>query len=538
MPRSRRRIRSGLLTTVAAAAVGVALAASLLSGPPPHPSADPLLTASRASTLPGRLHTKGATIRTSTGAVYTIRAISWFGMETATCAPHGLWQISLDEGLARIASMGFNTIRLPFSNECLHQAAPNSIDLGLNPDLAGRAPVQVMDAVVERAKVYGLNVILDRHRPDSAAQSELWYTAEYPESAWIADWRMLAGRYRDDTNVIGVDLHNEPHGSACWGCGDPAVDWRLAAQRGGNAVLAVDPHLLIIVEGTARFGSSYTWWGGALGAAASAPVRLTTKHRLVYSPHEYPSSVYPQSWFTAAGYPRNLPSIWNRTWGYLDERRIAPVLVGEFGTKLETRSDRRWLRTLVRYIGRTGMSFAYWSFNPDSGDTGGIVADDWVTPQAHKLRMLRPILGPSTTVLPQVGTTTTRAPVTTTTPVVTTTASPPWTPTAPGPETPRTSGALTVQWNLQSDWQTGYVAEFQVSASQAVNGWTVSFPNPTATAVVGAWGMRCSVASGVVGCTSDGDWASRIPPGGSIRVGLQVAATRAPTDPALTITSS
>ena len=39
------------------------------------------------------------------------------------------------------------------------------------------------------------------------------------------------------------------------------------------------------------------------------------------------------------------------------------------------------------------MSFAYWSFNPNSGDTGGLVTDDWVTPQRDKLEALRPLLG-------------------------------------------------------------------------------------------------------------------------------------------------
>ncbi|MEH3089991.1 MAG: cellulase family glycosylhydrolase [Microbacterium arborescens] len=55
---------------------------------------------------------------------------------------------------------------------------------------------------------------------------------------------MLAARYKNEPAVIGVDLHNEPHGSACWNCGDAARDWRAAATRAGNAVLAVNPRLL------------------------------------------------------------------------------------------------------------------------------------------------------------------------------------------------------------------------------------------------------------------------------------------------------
>ena len=59
------------------------------------------------------------------------------------------------------------------------------------------------------------------------------------------DWKMLAQRYAGNTTVIGADLHNEPHAEgtnpaatgACWGCGDTARDWRLAAERAGNAIL-------------------------------------------------------------------------------------------------------------------------------------------------------------------------------------------------------------------------------------------------------------------------------------------------------------
>jgi endoglucanase len=38
------------------------------------------------------------------------------------------------------------------------------------------------------------------------------------------------------------------------------------------------------------------------------------------------------------------------------------------------------------------MSFAYWSFNPNSGDTGGLVQGDWLTPQSGKLALLADLL--------------------------------------------------------------------------------------------------------------------------------------------------
>lgn len=82
-----------------------------------------------------------------------------------------------------------------------------------------------MDVVVVRAKAAGLNVILDRHRPDSGSQPELRCTDPWSEARWISEGKALATRYLADPTVIGVDLHNEPRGRACWGCGDAPVDW-------------------------------------------------------------------------------------------------------------------------------------------------------------------------------------------------------------------------------------------------------------------------------------------------------------------------
>ena len=82
---------------------------------------------------------------------------------------------------------------------------------------------------------------------------------------------MLAQRYANNPTVIGADLHNEPHSPACWGCGDMATDWRLAAERAGNAILQVNPNWLIVVEGVDCFGGQCTWWGGMLQGVTNFP---------------------------------------------------------------------------------------------------------------------------------------------------------------------------------------------------------------------------------------------------------------------------
>jgi endoglucanase len=341
----------------------------------------------------GFWHTSGTQILDASNQPVRIAGINWFGFETANFTVHGLWTRDYRDMLNQIKSLGFNTIRLPYSNAMFAPGTmPNSIDFssGKNTDLQGLNPLGVMDRIVAYAGQIGLKIFLDRHRPDSGQQSALWYTSSVSESQWISDWTMLAQHYAGNTAIVGADLHNEPHDPACWGCGDTTVDWRLAAERAGNAILAVNSNWLIIVEGIQTVNGSSYWWGGNLMAAGANPVRLNVANRLVYSPHDYPIDVADQTWFHDPSFPSNMPGIWNANWGYLRQNGTAPVLLGEFGTRLANTIDQQWYSSLISYLGSTAangandFSWTYWSWNPNSGDTGGILQDDWLTVNTNK----------------------------------------------------------------------------------------------------------------------------------------------------------
>ena len=341
------------------------------------------------------LHTQGNQILDSHNNVVRLTGVNWFGLETSNYCPHGLWTRSMGSMLDQIKSLGYNVIRVPYSNQAFDPGSvPNGIDFNQNPDLQGLTPIQILDKLVAGAQSRGLKIFLDRHRPDSGGQPELWYTGSYSEARWISDWQMLASRYNGNDTVIGCDLHNEPHGSASWGDGNMSTDWRLAAERAGNAILGINPHLLIIVEGIEHVNNDYYWWGGNLEAAGSFPVQLNIANQLVYSPHDYPASVYNQPWFSAGNYPANLPSVWNAHWGYLLASNTTPVLLGEFGTMNQTTSDQQWFHAMASYISSNQLSFTFWSWNPDSGDTGGILKDDWISVNQDKQAILQPLLAP------------------------------------------------------------------------------------------------------------------------------------------------
>jgi hypothetical protein len=112
-------------------------------------------------------------------------------------------------------------------------------------------------------------------------------------------------------------------------------------------------------------------------------------NKLVYSAHDYGPGVHQQDWFSAPDFPANLPGIWRNHWAYLQQDGIAPVLVGEFGGR-SVGEDKEgvWQRSLLSFLQANGLSYTYWSWNPDSGDTGGILEDDWTTLDRNKLGML------------------------------------------------------------------------------------------------------------------------------------------------------
>ncbi|MCB8875308.1 cellulase family glycosylhydrolase [Acidisoma silvae] len=371
-------------------------------------------TGSGGTLLPsGYLSTSGNQIVSATGTAVKLAAINWYGFETNSYAPQGLWIQNYKTMMNQMVQLGFNAIRLPFSLQLFASSStPSGINYTLNPDLAGLNGLGIMDKIVAYANQIGLKIILDDHRSAAGSgpnDNGLWYDNGYTAAQWISTWQMLAQHYAGNSAVIGADLLDEPHGAATWGDGS-ANDWAAAATQAGDAIQAVNPNWLIMVEGIQTYSGQSTWWGGNLMGVASHPITLTDPGKLVYSPHDYPASVYDQSWFNAANYPNNLTSVWDQYWGYIYKDGIAPVFLGEFGSTLQSTSDQEWIHSLVNYIdapggvgGAQGISWAYWDWNPTSGDTGGILENDWATVDTTKMNAITPALyhsGTGTSVSP------------------------------------------------------------------------------------------------------------------------------------------
>ncbi len=558
--KSWRRAVIGALVAAVTAAASAVLIFSVTSAP---------AQAASIGTGTGYLHTNGNKIVDSTGATVRLTGINWFGMETDNKTFHGLWaNVTWKSMIDHMAALGYNTIRVPFSGDALKPGAQaTSINTNTNPDLVGLSPLQILDQVVNYAGSKGMRIFLDRHRPDSAGQTALWYTPSVSEASEIADWKLLAARYANNPTVIGADLFNEPHADgtdpngtgSCWGCGDTARDWRLAAQRIGNAVLAANPHWLVIVEGVSCLSGGNAnvwdsipddpmacdWWGGDLAGAAQYPVVLNVANQLVYSAHDYGISVYDrQPWFSDPSFPANLPAVWDHFWGYLYKQNIAPVLVGEFGSTLANPLDVAWMTALMSYMGSgvNGMSFTYWSWNPDSGDTGGIVQDDWVTVNQNKQNIVGPYL------IPPVGGGQSQPPVSpssaspsrsasaspSASPSRSASASPSASPSrsasaSPSASSPGGTGACSVTYAVQSSWAQGFTANVTVknTGTSTLNGWTVKWTVPSGVALASGWSATFA-SSGTAWTMTPPSWQTTLAPGATFSYGFQATGPASP----------
>jgi endoglucanase len=342
----------------------------------------------------GYWHTSGNQILDSAGHPVRIAGINWYGFETPDEIAHGLWVQDYHSIINDIKNLGYNTIRIPFSNQMIETPiVPQNLSFSsgtgpINTNLEGLTSLQDLQKIVTYAGQDGLKVILDDHRSEAGESAEnngLWYTSTYTSQNWVNDWVTLAKLFAGNPAVVGFDLRNEPHTpagdtyaqGATWGTGVAGTDVRLAYEQAGNAILAADSGALIFCEGVSENPASpgtfnSTWWGGDLAEAGQFPVVLSSPGHVVYSAHDYGPSLFQQTWFNSSTTAASLDAVWNQNWGYLYASSTAPVWVGEFGTDNAAAdvqsgtavSQGQWFEDLVAYLrGNPWMGWTYWALN-------------------------------------------------------------------------------------------------------------------------------------------------------------------------------
>ena len=83
-----------------------------------------------------------------------------------------------------------------------------------NPQLRGKTPLEVYDAVVEALTARGFAVVLNNHTVKSRwccsvnDLNERWNESQ-TDAEWADVWLLMARRYKDNKRVVGADLYNE-----------------------------------------------------------------------------------------------------------------------------------------------------------------------------------------------------------------------------------------------------------------------------------------------------------------------------------------
>lgn len=462
--------------------------------------------------------------------------VNWSGFETQDHVLHGLWARSWQDMLKQIKELGFTALRIPVCPATLQGVATNSIDYSKNPDLQGLNSLQILDKFMAAADQLGIYVLLDHHRPDCTAISTLWYTGSYSENQWLTDLATMATRYATNAHLIGIDIKNEPHGEATWGTQNVATDWNTAAEKAAATILKVNPNLLIFVEGIESAshcsGQLNHWWGGNLEPARCAPLNID-KTKLVFAPHVYGPDVYQQPYFQDSSFPSNLEAIWQAHFGFLHDQGFA-VIVGEFGGRYGHGGDAKdkiWQDTFVNYLIKKEMrDFFYWTWNPNSGDTGGILQDDWQTVWSDKIALLSTLRSGTTPATSSNPAENTNSSSTTTNSNTTTTPTTSTNPTTPSVNLPAviTHNGCEITTTVQSQWQSGMVINVMLrnTGSTDLKNWQVGLRLAEGVTIGNYWNISLSenVAAPL-------DWNRTILANKQAEFGLQLAFNQLPTTP-------
>lgn len=352
------------------------------------------------------LRASGRYILDSNGERVKLASINWYGASDEHNIAGGLDTRHRSEIAATIRRLGFNSVRLPYSDEMVmtNPLIPSQ-HLAANPDLHGQRALDVYEAVVAALSDAGIATIVNNHNTQST-----WFTGmtlcdatwhnEYlgpfcrvrqTEEQWIEHWETVMARFVHNPLVIGADLRNEVHGfygTVTWD------RWATACERAGERLLSMQPDWLMFVEGISSAND--------VSGAKERPVRYSRPGRVVYSAHVYSWSGWGSlSPFGKRKYPSFKEEMQNN-WAYLLEDNLAPVWVGEFGVGVSAdKKDRHYWDNLMRYLAEVDADFGYWALNPrkphdNAYESYSILGDDWKSEirDDFRLRDLRRLMKP------------------------------------------------------------------------------------------------------------------------------------------------
>lgn len=168
------------------------------------------------------------------------------------------------------ASLGMNTVRLPFRWERVQHALFGELDA---------TEAAQIGAAVAAARARGMCIILDVHNYGLYHGNPIG-SAEVPVTAFIDLWQRLASRFAD-ADTVALGLMNEPFKL-------PIDAWSAVAQRTVDALRQTGSRHLVIASG-GRWSGVHEWrktFGSTSNALAFADFNDPLKRTLI-EVHQY-----------------------------------------------------------------------------------------------------------------------------------------------------------------------------------------------------------------------------------------------------------
>jgi hypothetical protein len=150
-----------------------------------------------------------------------------------------------------------------------------------------------------------------------------------------------------------------------------------------------DSSIYFMVEGCGQIKYNLTWGNGFItDRKVISELRISDPNlffksiinkpynkRIIISPHVYGPTISKDN----HGYKgEKLFNMLNTSFGHLAKKY--PIIIGEFGSNFEDKRDIDHLDDLAKWLKvRFGknVNWMYWAYNENSGDTGGIVYNNW-----------------------------------------------------------------------------------------------------------------------------------------------------------------
>lgn len=367
------------------------------------------------------LHTDGRRILDKDGKEVWLTGVNWFGYNTGTNTFDGLWNSKMEPTVKAIADHGFNLIRVPFSAQLINQWVAGeypqaNFNQAYNVAMTKMNSLEIFEYFLSLAEANGIKVMIDIHSAETDASGHmknLWYTDRVSTEKYYAALEWMAARYKNNDTIIAYDLKNEPHGKpnegnnkAIWNDSKQDNNWKYVAETAAAKVLAKNPNVLILVEGTEIYPKKkgdysstndgdyyFNWWGGNLRAVKDYPIDLGKyQNKLVYSPHDYGPTVYEQPWFKGEyTYDSLMKDCWHDNWFFIYEDNTAPLLIGEWGGFMRE-PNLTWMTYMRKLISTYHLNHTFWCLNANSGDTGGLLLDDFTTWDNDKYNFVKEVL--------------------------------------------------------------------------------------------------------------------------------------------------